>query len=365
MTPRLAEPSCDYSPYYRRELYSVEQVVPLNSAPPLPTRITRPVVPERYRDAGLFVLVAALFGGGFVAIKTGLRELPPVLFASLRFDIGALALLSYVALTRPRPSWLPRTRGDLLGIGVAGLFLVALNNGLLFLGQGAITPGMASIMYGLNPVLAPVFAWWLLGDRISWPGALGIGIALGGVVIIVQPSPSAVTDASGFGQLLVMGAAVAVALGSVLLRRADPQMESIALTGWGMALGAVLLHGVSLAAGEAQTSVVGIAPVTVLSLFVIGVPSTAVAYAIHFGLLARVGPVRANLVAYVVPVFAALTGWVLLGAAVSTWTAVGFVVVVAGFVVVERDTLRQELYRLRAGPGERGDTPSATPPSDD
>jgi drug/metabolite transporter (DMT)-like permease len=224
---------------------------------------------------------------------------------------------------------------------------------------------MASIMYGLSPVLAPVFAWWVLGDRISWPGALGIGIALSGVVIVVQPSPSAVTDASVLGQLLVMGAAAAVALGSVLLQRVGPQMASPALTGWGMAVGAVLLHGISLAAGESQASVVGIAPVTALSLFVIGIPSTAVAYAIHFGLLARVGPVRTNLVAYVVPVFAALAGWLLLGAAVSAWTAVGFVVVVTGFAVVERDTIRQELVRLRDGPGERAQAPSAAPPCDD
>lgn len=288
-----------------------------------------------------------------------------MLFASLRFDIGALALLSYVVLTRPRSSWLPRTRSDVLGIGVAGLFLVALNNALLFLGQGAVTPGMASIMYGLTPVLAPLFAWWLLGDRISWPGALGIAIALGGVVIIVQPSPSSVTDASAFGQLLVMSAAAAVALGSVLLQRVSPRIESTALTGWGMAVGAVLLHVVSLAVGESQTSVVGIGPVTVLSLFVIGIPSTAVAYAIHFGLLARIGPVRVSLVSYAAPVFAALAGWILLGAGVSMWTAVGFVVVLAGFVVIERNTIRHELVHLRSKIGDQGHSSPATYPADD
>lgn len=340
-------------------------MVSLNSVPAVPTQITRPIVPERYRNASLFVLLAFLFGSGFVAIEAGLRELPPVLFASLRFYIGAFALLSYVVLTRGRSAWLPRTRGDLLGVGVAALFLVALNNGLLFLGQGTIPPGMASIMYGLNPVLAPVFAWWLLGNRLSWPGAVGIGIALAGVVLIVQPSSSTVTDASAGGQLLVMGAAAAAALGSVLLQRVGPQMENIALTGWGMAAGAVVLHVISLAAGEPQSRVVGIAPVTALSLLVIGVPSTAVAYAIHFGLLARVGPVRANLVAYIVPVFAALTGWAVLGATVSAWTAVGFLVVVVGFAVVERETLRREVVRLRARSASGDQTPSAAPPSDD
>jgi drug/metabolite transporter (DMT)-like permease len=341
-------------------------VVRLNLATPrsIPNRLT---VPARYRDAGLFVLLAVLFGSAFVAIKTGLRELPPMLFASLRFDVGAAALLAYVLLTRPRSSWLPRSRRDLLGIGVAGLFLVALNNGLLFLGQGSTTPAMASIMYGLNPVLAPVIAWWVLGDRLSRGGVLGIGVALAGVVIIVQPSPSAVANASVLGQLLVAGAAAAVALGSVLLQRVEPDMDRVPLTAWAMAVGALVLHGVSLAAGESPASVVGIEPVTVASVLVVGIPATAVAYAVHFGLLERVGAVRANLVAYAVPVVAALLGWLLLGAAVSGWTVLGFAVVVAGFGLVERPTLGRELRRLRDRnrSDEPTSAPCAAPPCDD
>lgn len=339
-------------------------MVRLNSATPLPI-LNRLAVPARYRDAGLFVLLAVLFGSAFVAIKTGLRELPPVLFAGLRFDVGAVALLTYVALTRPRSAWLPRSRSDLLGVGVAGLFLVALNNGLLFLGQGSTTPAMASIMYGLNPVLAPVIAWWVLGDRLSRGGALGIGVALAGVVVIVQPSPSAVTDASVLGQLLVAGAAAAVALGSVLLQRVDPGMERVPLTAWAMAVGALVLHAVSLGAGESPASIVGIDPVTVASVLVVGIPATAVAYTIHFGLLERVGAVRANLVAYAVPVVAAVLGWLLLGAVVSGWTVLGFAVVVAGFGLIERATLRAELRRLRGRGRAPGSTPCAAPPCDD
>jgi drug/metabolite transporter (DMT)-like permease len=69
-------------------------------------------------------------------------------------------------------------------------------------------------------------------------------------------------------------------------------------------------------------------------------------------------------VAYAVPVVAALLGWLLLGAAVSGWTVLGFAVVVAGFGLVERPTLRRELRRLRgrAPPESR---PCAAPPCDD
>ncbi|RLM43954.1 EamA/RhaT family transporter [Haloarcula sp. Atlit-47R] len=323
----------------------------------------RPSIPARYRDSALFVLLAVLFGGSFVAIKTGLRELPPVLFAGLRFDLAAVTLLGYIVATRPRSTWLPQTRGDFVGIGMAALFLIALNNGLLFLGQGTTTPAAASVMYGLNPILAPVFAWWLLGDRLSWLGAVGIGIALSGVIIIVQPSPSTFTDASAIGQLLVLGAAAAVALGSVLLQRVSPQMDSTPLTAWAMAVGAVLLHIASLLVGEPPTAVIGIGPATITSIVAVGIPSTAVAYAIYFGLIKRIGPVRANLVAYVVPIFAALMGWVLLGSSVSLWTFVGFLVVVAGFALIERVTIRMELRRLYRRFEDTA--PKQTPPCDD
>ncbi|MFC6861843.1 DMT family transporter [Halomicroarcula sp. GCM10025817] len=324
---------------------------------------TRSLSP-RYRDAALFIVLASLFGGSFVAIKTGLRELPPLLFAGLRFDLAAVVLLAYVAMKFPRSAWLPRTRGDMLAIAAAAVFLVLLNNGLLFLGQETTTPAAASVMYGLNPILAPVFAWWLLGERLSRLGAIGIGVALGGVVLIVQPSPLTFTDGSAMGQLLVLAAAAAVALGSVVLRHVEPRMDSVPLTAWGMATGAVLLHVASLAVGEAQQSVVSISPVTIVSLVAVAIPSTAVAYAIYFGLIERVGPVRANLVAYVVPVFAALIGWLLLGAIVSLWTAVGFLVVVAGFMLIERDTIRSEYCRLRRHLRDEA-TPDAVPPCDD
>jgi len=311
------------------------------------TRPGDPRLPSQYRNAGLFVLLAALFGASFVAIKTGLNELPPVLFAGLRFDVAAVALLGYIALTRPRSTWLPRTRGDVVGIGIAAVFLVGLNNALLFVGQETTTPAAASVMYGLNPVLAPVFAWWLLGDRISRLGALGIGVALAGVVVIVRPSPAALTDAGTLGQVLVLGAAAAVALGSVLLRRVQPRMNSVSLTAWAMAAGAGLLHAASAGLGERPVGLATLEPVTVASVLVVGIPSTALAYAIYFGLIGRIGPVRANLVAYMVPVFAAVSGWVLLASPVSPWTAVGFLVVVAGFGLVERETLGAEVERLR------------------
>lgn len=298
----------------------------------------------RYRNAGLFVLLAGLFGVSFVAIEAGLGPLPPLLFAAIRFDLAVPPLLLYCAWRYD--VWVPQSRTDVAGIVVAGVAVVAGNNGLLFLGQQTTTPATASVMYGLNPILAPVFALLLLDARIDLRDGLGILLGLVGVIVIVQPSPETLTQGSTVGQLLVLGAAVSVAFGSVLLRRVDTTLESVPLTAWAMALGAALLHVSSLGLGE-QVGAGATAPGVVLAVLSLSLFSTALAYPIYFGLIREIGPVRANLVAYLVPVVAALTGWLLLREPVTVETVLGFVVVVAGVALLERRVLAVEFARLR------------------
>jgi drug/metabolite transporter (DMT)-like permease len=229
----------------------------------------------RYLHAGLFVLLAVLWGFSFVAIKTGLGALPPVFFAALRFDVAVPLLLAYIAWHYD--TWVPQSRADYAGIAVGALALIAGNNGFLFLGQQSITPAAASVMYGLNPLLAPAFAFVLLDQRLDAVSLGGIAVGLVGVAIIVQPSPETLTSGSTVGQLLVLAAAASVALGSVLLRRVDATLDSIPLTAWAMALGAAILHAVSVGLGESAAGTVVTTPV-VYAVLVLGVLSTAVAY---------------------------------------------------------------------------------------
>jgi drug/metabolite transporter (DMT)-like permease len=300
---------------------------------------------QRRVAVALFVLVSVLFGSGFVGIKSGLDALPPLWFAALRFDVGAAAILAVVLATRS--DWLPRTRGDCAGIAAAAVFLFAINGGLLFLGQRTITSAAAAVMYGLLPVLAPLFAALLLAEeRLDAVGAVGVLVGLAGVVVIVGADPAALV---GSGQALVALAAAAIALGSVLLRRVDPWMGTLPLTAWGMVGGAVLLHAASLALGEPP--VVPRDPAIVGSVLWVGLPATGAAFPAYFALVRRSGPIRANLTAYAVPIVAAVVGWVVLGEQPSLRTGVGFVIVASGFALVERDGLRAELGTLRESPG--------------
>lgn len=291
----------------------------------------------------LFGAASVCLGTSFVAIKAGLATVPPVLFAAFRFDIAAVLLLAFVAVTFD--SWLPRTRGDVLGVLASAVFIVGVNNALLFVGQQYTASGAAAVMYSLMPVVSPVFAYVLLGDRIARWDVAGILLGLVGVVVIVQPSPDQF-GSGAVGQSLVVLAALSVSLGSVLLQRVRPQLATLPLSAWAMLVGALGLHAASLVLGE-SVATVPLTAETLAAIVYVGVPGTAVAYGAYFLLIAEAGPVRANLVAYAVPAVASVTAWLLLGEELAATTLVGFGVILAGFAVLQRRQLGAELVRLR------------------
>jgi drug/metabolite transporter (DMT)-like permease len=292
------------------------------------------------RTALLFVVAALAFGTAFVGIKAGVATIPPVLFAALRFDLGAGLLLALLVRRRGVVGALPRTRRDLLGVGIAGVFLVTLNGALLFIGQQFTTSAAAAVIYGIVPLATAPFAVVVLRDRLSPLGVVGLVLGFAGLVVVVRPSPEFL-QGSGLGEALVVVAALSVAFGSVLLRRVRPTVSSFALTSWAMVVGAVCSHALSLLLGEP----LGVAwtPEAVVAVVWLGTVSTGLAFPAYFALIREAGPVRANLVAYVVPIVAAVSGAVVLGESIAATTAVGFFVVLCGFALLEHEALRRDL----------------------
>lgn len=304
----------------------------------------------------LFIITSLTFGTAFVGIKTGLIDIPPILFAALRYDIGAAVLLTYVYWRGGY--WRPRTRGDLMAVVIAGFFLSGLNATLLFSGQQYLTTGTAAVIFSLVPVLAPLFALALLPEERFDPlGMVGILLGFVGVAIIVGLNSLSTTGESTIlGVTLVGGAAVAAAFGSVLLSRTDRSIPGLGMTAWALVLAAGLVHSLSVLMGESPGDATPTLRALVAVLWV-GMPATAFAFPAYYGLIDRAGPVRANLTSYTVPLVATGVGAVVLGEIIPVRTVFGFAVIVVGFILIERHNLLYEIRRLRGlpVPPEHGD----------
>jgi len=304
----------------------------------------------RYRNLVLFVVLSVVWGSSFTAIKAGLEFFPPVLFAALRYDVAGVPMLGYAAYATDR--WRPRDRSEWVLVGVGGALMIAAYHAFLFVGEQGTTSAVAAIVVGLSPVLTTGFARLLLsGERLTPVGLLGLALGFVGVAVLADPEPDALLGSGTVPELLVLAAAVSFALGSVLTRRIDAELPVETMEAWAMVLGAVLMHGASVAIGETPADV-RVTPAALAALSYLVVVASALGFLVYFDLLERLGPVEINLVSYAAPVAAAVTGFALLGERPGATTALGFVLVVSGFAVLKRRALRRELLALgrRGGP---------------
>lgn len=300
-----------------------------------------------YRNLGLFLLLAAIWGTAFVAIKAGLEPFAsaPVLFAAVRYDIAGVLMLVYAWVVTDQ--WLPRSRSEWALVGVGGALMIAGYHAFLFVGELHTTSAVAAIVVSLSPVLTTGFARALLpGERLTPLGIAGLILGLVGVVILTNPDPNQLLDASAFGEVLIFLAALSFGLGSVLTKAIDANLSIETMEAWSMVLGAVLMHLVSVGIGE-RAATVDVTPTAVVALVYLSIVASAAGFLIYFDLLERLGPIEINLVSYVAPVFAALTGWLFLGETISLSAVAGFFVIFVGFYLLKREALGQEVAKAR------------------
>ena len=282
-----------------------------------------------------------------MAIKAGLDpfDQAPVLFAAVRYDIAGAIMLAYAVWTVDH--WYPSGKREWLLVVIGGTLLIAAYHAFLFVGERHTTSAVAAIIVGLSPVLTTGFARaFLPGERLGWIGLFGLLLGLIGVVVLSNPSGAGLGDPSVRGEFLVFLAALSFALGTVLTKVFDTPLPIETMEAWSMVLGAGIMHLASIALGE-NASAVEVTPTAILSLLYLSVVASAIGFLIYFDLLARLGPIEINLVSYVAPLFAALSGWVFLGESVTLTGILGFVSIFAGFWLLKREQLGREIGRLR------------------
>ncbi|QLG26332.1 EamA family transporter [Halorarum halophilum] len=313
---------------------------------------------SRYRTLFLFLLLAAVWGSAFMAIKAGLGTPTgpggffetPVLFAAVRYDLAGVLMLAYAVIVVDDP--IPRGRDEWATVAVGAVLLIAAYHVFLFVGETdpAVTSAAAAVIISLSPALTTGFARaFLPSESLTAVGVAGLGVGLAGVVVLTDPDPGNLLAGGVVAKFLVFLAAASFALGSVLTRRIDAGMPIESMEAWSMLGGALLMHGVAYGSGERLAEVVWTTD-ALLALGYLSVVSSALGFLVYFDLLDRLGPVEINLVSYVAPGFAALAGWLFLAETPTPATGLGFLFVFAGFLLLKRDAVRTELARFRGEP---------------
>ena len=182
-----------------------------------------------------WVLASLTLAWGFnwTAMKTALSEVPPWTFRSLCLGLGAAVLFSALRAGGQR---LVLPTGQWGRLWLLAILNITSWNMLVAFGVGMIESGRAAILAYTMPVWAVPLSVWLLGERITRRKLVGLGLGLGGLVLLLGESLFSL-GAAPVGSLLVLGAAVSWALGTVLQKRIPVSLPVGPYTAWIMLLG--------------------------------------------------------------------------------------------------------------------------------
>jgi len=272
-----------------------------------------------------YLIVCVFWGSTYLAIKVGVTELPPFLFAGLRFLVAGLILL---AVARALGDPLPR-KSDWRTLAIVGLLLLAGGNAFVVWSEQYVASGIASIF------VVTVAMWTALFDAIipggsselNWRVVAGLLLGFLGTLLLVGASPAELLAADKRGPLALTMASASWSLGTVYAKRHPTQASPYMGAAFQMIVGggAVALVGTMLGEWASwHLSTRGIGAIAYLVIFGSILGYSAYSYALRHASATIVGTY-----AYVNPVIAVLLGWLLLHEPVGsrTFIAMGMILV--------------------------------------
>ncbi|MDO9247651.1 MAG: EamA family transporter [Phenylobacterium sp.] len=270
-----------------------------------------------WRAALLALAVVAVWGTNFVVIKVALGDLPPLLFATLRFTFALLPAVFF--LRKPDVPWRNLAAyGVLIGLGQFGMLYIAM--------QHDISPGLASLVVQVQVFFTIGLSMWLTRERVKRFQVAALVLATAGLAIILLHTDGSTTPL-GLGLVLIAAASWA---GGNMVQRATPGVNSLAYVVWASLFSIPPLLILSLVFEGPQRMLLGVQNADLATWGAVlwqSVGNTLFGYAAWGWLLARYPAATISPLAFFVPVFGMAASAVLLNEPMQDWklTAAGLV----------------------------------------
>jgi drug/metabolite transporter (DMT)-like permease len=140
---------------------------------------------DRFGAYGAWAAVCFFWGTTYLAIRVGLEDFQPTLFAGLRFLIAGSVL--FFVMSRQRGARLPIGR-EWFDLGAVGLMLLGVGNGAVVWAEQWVPSGMAALLVATSPFWATVLERLQKdGERVGVRGLLGMAVGFGGLALLVGP----------------------------------------------------------------------------------------------------------------------------------------------------------------------------------
>jgi drug/metabolite transporter (DMT)-like permease len=285
-----------------------------------------------------FAAIYVLWGSTYMAIRSGVRDLPPALMAGTRFLTAGVILFAWLLWRRvPLP---PRS---LLGpIVLAGMLMLFGGNWLVTWSEQTVSSGMAAVIVANLPFfIVGLEALRRDGERMTPLGVLGLLIGFLGMLILMQPKIAGLSTRSAGdfrGEAALLGANLCWAAGSIYSKHRVKGVAPLMAVALQMLCAGAALVVAGLLLGEAPRF--HLTPRAAASLAWLIVAGSLVGYSAYMWLLHNVPAAKVATYAYVNPVIAVALGWLILDEPLGWRMVAGTAVILCGVAAVNLARIR-------------------------
>lgn len=283
----------------------------------------------------LFILLAAFWGGSFIAIKQVITTMPPIRGAFFRVLIG---LFSMFAISSAMNSGEKLTKVQKLKSMFVGIFSIGIPFSLLFTGEKYISAGLAGVLNGTVPIWTLIIALIFVRSEKKRVTLKVLGAIVGflGIVVISWPSLQAGAYEKVLGIVLLIGMAISYAIGTnlskvVMTGKTSPQRVSLYQH---ISAAMFLLVVTYFMTGNPFDGVTKLEPLSYAALFYMGIFSNGIAFTIFFYLMRAWNATKVSTVTFIVPIFSLGFDFIFFGNLPSGYDFLGALIIFSSMFLV-------------------------------
>lgn len=269
-------------------------------------------------------LICLIWGFNFVVMKVANFYFSPETFATYRIVLGAAILFAFAMLRKiPAPP-----RKDWIWIFLVGALNIALALMLCQYSFKFLPAGLVSMLNYTMPIWVSILAYFFLNEKLTRKKIFGIVLSLLGAAVLMNVN----VNGNFSAMLIPLAAAIAWAVGNVIMKAKLSKIQPLVLTTWQMVAGAILLAIYTFGFGEVEANWT---LTSVACLLYNSVVASALAFFLWAYVLEHMDASKASISVLGVPVVGVLSGVIFLGEPLTIFIVIGMIMVLAGIVLVQ------------------------------
>ena len=281
----------------------------------------------------LVFLTGVAFGTSLVASRFGLSQFNPFVYTGLRLTLAGLGFVSIYLFSRRR-SW-PTDARMWRYTAVMGVFGTAIPMTAMLLSLRYLSSGIAAIFITTMPALTVLLAHFLLaGEQLTRRKMLGVGLALGGALLLAARGETGLVDGQsswlgyGFIAIVLLFSSAPTIYARIYLTEFDAfQVTSVQIF-------TACLVMMPLSAIFIGVDLQGVNEQGYFALIYSAIAGNVIGFFCFFYIIKRFGATDAAMTGYTIPVVTGITGWLVLGEAITLGMVIGITIIILGLMLI-------------------------------